>query len=159
MQISGSCLNLPKSKHRLETKDLQTVRWLRCKEPACECKRRGFHPWVRRYLGEGSGNPLQYSCLGNPMDGGAWWTTVHKVVKSWTGLSVQTRTVVHKYCFCYWLQMVKSQLAMRETRVRSLSWGDPLEKEMATYLSAWKIPWMEDPGGLQSTGLQRVGCN
>ena len=37
--------------------------------------------------GEGNGNPLQYSCLRNPMDGGAWWATVHRVTKSWTQLS------------------------------------------------------------------------
>ena len=37
-------------------------------------------------IGEGNGNPLQYSCLENPMDGGAWWATVHGVAKSWTGL-------------------------------------------------------------------------
>ena len=50
---------------------------------------------------------------------------------------------------------------MRETQVRSLGWEDPLEKEMATHSSilAWKIPYMEDPGGLQSTGSQRVGHN
>ena len=44
-------------------------------------------------------------------------------------------------------------------RVRSLGWEDPLEKEMATHSSihAWKIPWTEEPGGLQSMGLQRVG--
>ena len=48
---------------------------------------------------------------------------------------------------------------MRETRVQSLSREDPLDKEMATHSStvAWKIPWMEDPGRLQSMGLQRVG--
>ena len=47
---------------------------------------------------------------------------------------------------------------MRETWVRSLSRGDPLEKEMAPHSSilAWRIPWMEEPGRLQSTGLQRV---
>ena len=47
---------------------------------------------------------------------------------------------------------------MRETWVRSLGWKDPLEKEMATHSSilAWRIPWMEKPGGLQSTGSQRV---
>ena len=49
--------------------------------------------------------------------------------------------------------------AMRETWVRSLGWEDPLEKEMATHSSilAWRIPWMEEHGGLQSTGPQRVG--
>ena len=48
---------------------------------------------------------------------------------------------------------------MRETQVRSLGQEDPLEKDVATHFStlAWKIPWMEEPGGLQSMGLQRVG--
>ena len=56
-------------------------------------------------------------------------------------------------------QMVKCLPARRETWVQSLGWEDPLEKEMATHSStlAWKIPWMEEPGGLQSMGLQRVG--
>ena len=65
------------------------------------------------------------------MDGGAWWAAIHGVVKSQTRLSDFTFTF-HFHA---------------------------LEKEMATYSStiAWKIPWMEEPGGLQSTGLQRVG--
>ena len=56
-------------------------------------------------------------------------------------------------------QMVKRLPAMRETRVQSLGWEDPLEKEMAAHSSilAWKIPWMEEPGRLQSMGSQRVG--
>ena len=45
------------------------------------------HPWVGKILGEGNGNPLQYSCLENPMDRGAWWATVHGVAKSRTQLS------------------------------------------------------------------------
>ena len=55
--------------------------------------------------------------------------------------------------------MVKPLPAMRETWVQSLGHEDPLEKEMATHSSthAWKIPWMEKPGGLQSMGLQRIG--
>ena len=55
--------------------------------------------------------------------------------------------------------MVKRLSTMRETRVRSLVWEDPLEKEMAIHSStiAWKIPWTEEPGRLQSMGLQRVG--
>ena len=54
--------------------------------------------------------------------------------------------------------MVKSLPAMQETQVRSLGQEDPLEKEMETHsnILAWKIPWMEEPGGLQSMGLQRV---
>ena len=64
--------------------------------------------------GEGNGTPLQYSCLENPMDGGAWWTTVHGVTKSWTRLSDFTFTF-HFHA---------------------------LEKEMATHSSvlAWRIP-------------------
>ena len=55
--------------------------------------------------------------------------------------------------------MVKRLPAMRETRVRSLGQEDPLEEEMATRSStlAWKIPWTEEPGRLQSMGSQRVG--
>ena len=58
-------------------------------------------------------------------------------------------------------QTVKQLPTMWETRVRSLGWEDPLEKEMATYSRtlAWKIPWMEDSGRLQTIGLQRVGHN
>ena len=54
---------------------------------------------------------------------------------------------------------VRSLSAMQEAWVQSLGWEDPLEKEMATHFSilAWKIPQMEEPGRLQSTGLQRVG--
>ena len=56
-------------------------------------------------------------------------------------------------------QVVKRLPTMRETWVQSLGWEVPLEKEMATHSSilAWKIPWMEEPGRLQSVGLQRVG--
>ena len=66
--------------------------------------------------GEGNGNPLQYSCLGNPMDGGAWWATVHGVTNSWTQLSDFTFTF-HFHA---------------------------LEKKMATHSSivAWRIPGM-----------------
>ena len=56
-------------------------------------------------------------------------------------------------------QMVKCLSTMQETQGQSLSWEDPLEKEMATHSStlAWKIPWTEESGRLQSMGLQRVG--
>ena len=57
--------------------------------------------------------------------------------------------------------MVKRLQAMQETWVQSLGQEDPLEKEMATHSStlAWKIPWTEEPGRLQSMGSQRVGHN
>ena len=57
--------------------------------------------------------------------------------------------------------MVKNLPAMQETLVQSLGQGDPLEKGLATHSSilAWRIPWTEEPGRLQSMGLQRVGHN
>ena len=80
---------------------------------------------------EGNGTPLQYSCLENPMDGGAWWATVHGVAKSWTQMSDFTFTF-HFHA---------------------------LEKEMATHSSvlAWRIPGTGEPGGLTSMGSHRVG--
>ena len=87
--------------------------------------------FTRKRHGEGNGNPLQYSCLENPMDGRGWWTAVHEVAKSQTGLSDFTFTF-HFHA---------------------------LEKEMATHSSvpAWRIPGMVEPGGLLSMGLHRVG--
>ena len=64
--------------------------------------------------------------------------------------------VVNKFYDLLRAQMVKSLPAVQETWVQSLGWEDPLEKKVATHSSilAWKIPWMEEPGGLQSIGLQ-----
>ena len=58
-------------------------------------------------------------------------------------------------------QTVKNLPAMQKTWIQSLDWEDPLEKDMATHSSilAWRIPWTEQPGGLQSTGSQRVRHN
>ena len=75
------------------------------------------------------------------------------------------KEVKHKYLAAFIMvhvslvaQMVKKKSlpAMQETRVQSLGWEDPLEKEMATHSSilVWKIPWTEEPGGLQSMGSQ-----
>ena len=80
---------------------------------------------------EGDGTPLQYSCLENPMDGGAWWAAVHGVAKS--------RTRLRDFPFTFHFHA--------------------LEKEMATHSSvfAWRIPGTREPGGLPSMGLHRVG--
>ena len=58
-------------------------------------------------------------------------------------------------------QMVKNLPLMQETQVQSLGWKDPLDEGRATYSSilSWRIPWTEKPGGLQSMGSQRVGCD
>ena len=77
------------------------------------------------------------------MDRGDWQATVHGVTKSWTRLK-QLSTHAH--------EIVKNLPATRETQVQTLGWKDPLEKEMATHskILAWRIPWTEEPGGLQS---------
>ena len=61
--------------------------WLCGKESACIAGDMGSIPVLGRSPGEGTGNPLWYSCLGNPMDRGAWRATVHGVAKDWTQLS------------------------------------------------------------------------
>ena len=63
------------------------------KVSACNAGDLGLIPGSGRSPGEGNGNPLQYSCLENPMDGGVWWATVHGVAKSQTGLSNFTSLV------------------------------------------------------------------
>ena len=62
------------------------------KEPACSVGYLGSIPGSGRFSGEGNGNPLQYPCLENPMDGGGWQATVHGVTQSQTGLSNFTFT-------------------------------------------------------------------
>ena len=129
-------------------------------------------PGLGRSPGEGNGTPLQYSCLENPMDRGAWRAAVHGVAKSWTRLSssfqaylllwrvdyLQLGTILYVWASLV-AQTVKCLSAIQETWVRSLGREDPLEKEMAPHSStlAWKIPWTEEPGRLQSMGSQRIG--
>ena len=61
--------------------------WLNWWRICLQCRRPGFHPWVGRSLGAGHGNPLQYSCLENPMDREAWWAVAHRLSKSREWLS------------------------------------------------------------------------
>ena len=68
------------------------------KASACNAGDLGSMPGSGRSPGEGNGNPLQYSCLENPMDGGAWWATVHRVTKSRTQLSD-----FHFHCIYYYV--------------------------------------------------------
>ena len=110
--------------------------------------------------GEGNGSPIQYFCLENSMGRGAWqgyspWG--HKELNT-------TEWLKHIHSIGYFrsslvAQMVKHLPTMWETQVRSLGWEDPLEKEMATHsnILAWRIPWAEEPGRLQSMGSKRVG--
>ena len=97
---------------------------------ACNVGDLGSIPGSVRSPGEGNGNPLQYSCLENPMDGAAWWAAVHGVARSRTRLS--------KFTFTFHFHA--------------------LEKEMAPHSSVltWRIPGMGEPGGLRSLGSHRV---
>ena len=98
-------------------------RWRNDKESTCQCrrpKRYKFDPWVRRFPGAGNGNPLQYSCLGNPMDRGAWRATVHGVVKSWAHWArahTHTHTCndswVYSCYFCSFDRLCKALLLFR----------------------------------------------
>ena len=67
------------------------------KASTCNAGDLGLIPGSGRFPGEGNGNPLQYFCLENPMDEGAWWTLVHGVAKSWTRLSDFTFTFTFVY--------------------------------------------------------------
>ena len=90
-----------------------------------------YHKALYPHSRESNGTPLQYSCLGNPMYGGAWWAVVHGVAKSQIRLS--------DFTFAFHFHA--------------------LEKEMATHSSvlAWRIPGTGEPGGLPSMGSHRVG--
>ena len=81
------------------------------------------------------------------------------VLEHTMNISVYLGVQLIQYTLDNVIQRLKRLPARRKTRVRSLGWEDPLEKEMATHSStlAWRIPWREEPGRLQSTGLQRVG--
>ena len=105
---------------------------------------------IRVAHGEGNGNSLQCPCLENPTDVGAWWAAVSGVAQSWT----QLKRLSSSSSSSRVAQTVNNLPAMWETWVRSLGWEDPPEKEMATYSSvlAWRIPWTEEPGELQSMG-------
>ena len=68
-----------KDKHHMILLIYGLLKWLSGKEATCQCRRHGSISRLGRSPGEGNGSPLQYSCLGNPMDRGAWWVTVHGV--------------------------------------------------------------------------------
>ena len=101
-------------------------------------------------IGGGNGNPLQCSCLENPRDGRAWWAAVYGVT--------QSRTRLKRLSSSSSDSDGKESACNVGDPVRSLGWEDPLEKGMATHSSilVWRIPWTEEPGELQSMGLQKV---
>ena len=123
------------------------------KESAWNAGDAGSNAGLGRCPGKGNGNPLQYSCLGNSMERGSWWATVHGVLKS------QTWQVTNTMNSSLVAQLVKCLSAMLETQVQSLGWDDPQEEGMATHSSipTWRVLWTEESVRLQSIGLQKVG--
>ena len=101
------------------------------KELSCDCWLKGIFRISHIFSGKGNGNPLQYSCLENPMDGRAWKAAVHGV----------------------------AEVGHDQATSLSLFTFHALEKEMATHSSvfAWRIPGTGEPGGLLSMGSHRVG--
>ena len=153
---------------------------------ACNAGDQGSIPWLGRSPGEGNGNPLpktekpgepQFMGLQRLWHNWATNTSLHKfwdsiltwinaLKKNFFKFSLKQNSEIIKlvlYIFCLWTslvaQTVKRLPTMWETQVQSLGREDLLEKEMATHSSilAWKIPWTEKPGRLQSMRLQRVG--
>ena len=126
------------------------------------------------YNGEGNGTPLQYSCLENPMDRAAWKAAVHGVAEgrawlSWLHFQFSRSCIGEGngnplQCSCLWIPRTGEPgglLSMGLHRVGH-HWSNLacliLEKAVAPHSStlAWKIPWMEEPGGPQSMGSLRV---
>ena len=102
-------------------------------------------------IGEGNGNPLQYSCLENPRDGGGWWAAVYGVAQSWTRLK-RLSSILNVRALD-WMFVSSPNLYVE------ILPSNVMEKEMATHSSvlAWRIPGTGEPGGLLSMGSHRVG--
>ena len=107
-------------------RSLRTASWV---WPLLEAT--GESPHIETKTGESNGNPLQYSCLENPMHRGSWRAAVHGVTKSWTWLS--------DFPFTFHFHALENKMAPHSSTL------------------AWKIPCTEEPGGLQSMGLRGVG--
>ena len=129
------------------------------KESAYNVSDLGLIPGSGRFPGEGNDNPLQYSCLENPMNRGACWATGHGIAKSWTQLSDWTELKINslfQLCVCHLTRDFPGGSDSKESASNAgdLDWEDTLEKEMATHsnIVAWEIPWTEEPGRLQSMG-------
>ena len=106
-------------------------------------------------VGEGNGNPLQYSCLENPRGRGAWWAAVCGVAQSWTRLKRLSSSS------SMWLSGKKKNPPFDAGDVRDTDSipgsGRSSGEGTPSSVLAWRIPWTEEPGGLPSMGSHRVG--
>ena len=105
-----------------------------CPTPSNPIDREEHTSELQSHIGKGNGNPLQYSCLENPRDAGAWWGAVHGVAQSRTQLKRRSSSILVLIC----VSLVMS--AFQHSSVLS-----------------WRIPGMGEPGGLPSMGLHRLG--
>ena len=152
--------------------------WLSGKESPCQWRRLRKHeyegdsgnmsliPWIRKIPWRRKWQPTPISLLGESygqrnLVGYSPWG--RKVRHDWATERLHTHTHLitppKDFGLPWWLRWVKNVPAMEETQVWSLGLEDPLEKGMVTHSSilAWRIPWTEEPGRIQSMGLQRVG--
>ena len=119
----------------------------------------GLMPGWGRTLGAGNGNPLQYSCQENPLERETWGAIVQGSAKNGTGLK--------RFSTCTQYAKLPRRLSDKESPCNARNaglipgWRRPLEVGNCTHFSilAWKISLTEEPGRLQSVGLQRVRCH
>ena len=135
--------------------------WLRWQSIHLQCRRPGFKPWVGKILWKREWLPTPVFWPGEfheqrRLAGYSTWGSKESDM-TFTFMTVLGQRVTKKVSLM--AQMGKNLPVMQETWVQSLGQGDPLEKGMATSSSilAWKIPWTEESGGLQSMGSQRSG--
>ena len=114
------------------------------KESACQCKRLidvGSIPGLGRSPGGVHGNPLQYSCLENPIDREAWWATVHRVEKSWAWLNDLAHTHSPKTKFSWWKQWEKEDKWKGGDRLHGGQFQDQVQHFPCTWfiLTFWSV--------------------
>ena len=140
------------------------------KESTSNAGDRGSISGLGRFPGEENDNQLQYSCLENSTDRGAWWATVHggqrDTTESWWGVLDSNEWLTLKYIKAlkrFWTSLVAQMVKASAYNVGDWGWIPGLGRSpgVGSHSStlALKIPWTEDPGRLQSMGSQRVGHN
>ena len=110
--------------------------WLNSKESACQCKRHRFNPWLGRSPEEGNGNPVQYSCLGNPMDRGAWW-----VCSPWGCKELHVTERLSTHTCAHTAQPIEEVKGYGYLKVLDWLWGTPLSWR-SVHLQSHRYIWV-----------------
>ena len=124
------------------------------KESACNAGNPGSILWLGRSPGEGNVNPLQYSCLENPMNWGAWQAIGHGVARVGHDLVTKPPPPVTVYAMNHVLQEGLGYLSGSDHKESDcIAWDPGIDPVATLYIIlAWRIPWTEEPGRLQSMG-------